>query len=171
MIRDLRSWLPRLGGSRCGERRKQGGGPGAEPADGEEECPGGNARVRWRSADAEVGAGSRGGASGKRETHTRSISVQNGQDGRRSRGRRRRSTRQGRDERHAGRGNTARDTTGSVGMRVGDAIDPWRPRKTIIFHVCLRAGGTEYCWGYPTEAAGVSVPPPRSPGRPQTSIT
>ena len=41
MIRDLRSWLPRLGGSRCGERRKQGGGPGAEPADGEEECPGG----------------------------------------------------------------------------------------------------------------------------------
>ena len=72
-----------------------------------------NARARWRSADAEVGAGSRGGASGKRETHTRSISVENGQDGRRSRGRRRRSTRQGRDGRHAGRGNTAHDTTGS----------------------------------------------------------
>jgi hypothetical protein len=72
-----------------------------------------SARARWRSADAEVGAGSRGGAGGKREIHTRSISVQNGEDGRRTRGRRRRSTGQGRDDRHAGRGNTTRDTTGS----------------------------------------------------------
>ena len=45
-----------------GERRNPGGGPGAETVDGEEECPGGNARVRWRPADAEACAGRRGGA-------------------------------------------------------------------------------------------------------------
>ena len=70
--------------------------------------PGGNARPRWRSADAQVGAGSGGGAVGKRDIHTPSISVQNGEDGRQSRGRRRRSECPGRDDWHAGRGNTAR---------------------------------------------------------------
>ena len=48
---------------------KRDDGPGAEPDDGEEVCPGGNARPRWRSADAQVGAGNGGGSSGK-ETST-----------------------------------------------------------------------------------------------------
>ena len=55
--------------------------------DGEEECPGGNARVRWRSADAEAGAGRRGGAGGHREIHAGSISAENGQGGGSGRGR------------------------------------------------------------------------------------
>ncbi len=90
---------------------KRDDGPGAEPDDGEEVCPGGNARPRWRSADAQVGAGSGGGAVGKRDIHTPSISVQNGEDGRQSRGRRRRSECPGRDDWHAGRGNTATAAT------------------------------------------------------------
>ena len=63
-----------------GERRKLDDGPGAEPDDGEEVCPGRNARPRWRSADAQVGAGSGGGAVVKRDIHTPSISVQNNED-------------------------------------------------------------------------------------------
>jgi hypothetical protein len=54
------------------------GGQGAETGDGDEECPGGNARVRWRSADAEAVAGRRGGAGGHREIHAGSISGTNG---------------------------------------------------------------------------------------------
>jgi hypothetical protein len=50
------------------------GAPFFDLADGEEECPGGNARVQWRSADAEAGAGRRGGADGHREIHAESIS-------------------------------------------------------------------------------------------------
>ena len=62
-------------------------------------------------ADAQVGAGSGGGAVGKRDIHTPSISVQNGEDGRQSRGRRRRSACPGRDDWHDGGVKTASAAT------------------------------------------------------------
>jgi hypothetical protein len=90
----------------CCERRDPGGGPGAAPVDGDVECPGGNARDRWR-------AGTRGGAGGHREIHTGSILAENGQSWERDRGTRGRGSRHGRGGWQAGRGSAARDTAGS----------------------------------------------------------
>jgi hypothetical protein len=47
---------------------------GAPPEGGAEVCPGGEAWPRWRAADPEVGARSRGGAVGKTDNHTESAS-------------------------------------------------------------------------------------------------
>ena len=96
-----------------GERQHPDGGPGAAPVDGDVECPGGNPRARWRSADTEAGAGRRSGAGGHREIHTGSISAENGQSGERDRGRRGRGSRHGRRGWQAGRGSAAHDTADS----------------------------------------------------------
>jgi hypothetical protein len=53
-------------GRKHGESGDPVGGQGAAPVDGEEECPGGNSRARWRSTVTEAGVGRRGGADGRR---------------------------------------------------------------------------------------------------------
>jgi hypothetical protein len=88
-------------------------GPRAEPEGVAEACAGGNHRPRWPATDSEVCGRGGGGAVGKPDNHTRAISVQNAQDGRQGRGRRRQCARRGRGARHAGRGTTAHDAAGS----------------------------------------------------------
>ena len=116
----------------CRERRDPGSGPGAAPVDGDVECPGGNARDRWRSADTEAGAGTRGGAGGHREIHTGSILAENGQSWERDRGTRGRGSRHGRGGWQAGRGSAAHDTADS-GNNQGN-------RRAKVRHRQLRHG-------------------------------
>ena len=88
-------------------------------------------------ADAQVGAGSGGGAVGKRDIHTPSISVQNGEDGRQSRGRRRRSACPGRDDWHDGGVKTASAATDTGshsrggGGRRSNIDNSTSPRSTV----------------------------------------
>jgi len=100
-------------GQKHGESGDPGGDQGAAPVDGDEECPGGNARTRWRSTDTEAGVGRRCGADGRRGIHTESISAENGQTAERDRGRRGRASGHGRGGWQAGRRSAARDTAGS----------------------------------------------------------